>query len=358
MISTYKPACTKAKNCFEADKDSGLCLQCYDNYYIDYKDGICKSNRENNEFQYCKSGREFCQNCIFNYYLGEDLKCTNTKGCVESVNGTCKICAEGYYLGLDNKCSLIENCIYSIDEYNCIECKDGYYYNETNKKCIIAINEFINCKQINRYDTKCSKCKDNYYLNRTDYLCYSNEQFGKFYKCSSTDSFGKYCASCVYNYYYGDKYHICSKFEGCEKLKDENNCIECQEYYCLDVKNGNCVNNDEIFDKEKKFYFRCNKTNEEGNACEICNNNLTLNDNGLCIDKIHCEKEVDGICQRCMSLEEDYYFYCLNSFFGCVETFEENCLECNNISDLYSCTKCDKGYQLNEYGMCEKKEEN
>ena len=77
-----------------------------------------------------------------------------------------------------------------------------------------------------------------------------------------------------------------------------------------------------------------------------------MNDNGLCIDEIHCEKEIDGICQRCKSFEEDYSYYCLNSLFGCVETFDENCLECNDISDFYSCTKCDDGYHLDENGNC------
>ena len=69
-------------------------------------------------------------------------------------------------------------------------------------------------------------------------------------------------------------------------------------------------------------------------------------------------KKKFGICQRCMNSEEDYYsFYCLNSLFGCVETYDENCLECNDISGLYSCTKCDDGYQLNEYGSCVEIEE-
>ena len=55
-----------------------------DNYYIDYKDGIFKSNKDNNEFRCCKSAREFCKNWISNYYLEENLKC---KECVESFNG-------------------------------------------------------------------------------------------------------------------------------------------------------------------------------------------------------------------------------------------------------------------------------
>lgn len=353
----YKPACTKDQNCYQGDKDSGLCLQCNQNYYIDYKDGICKSNLENNEFIYCKEARDLCNSCINNYYLGEDLQCSNTKGCLESYNGVCNICSDGYYLGLDNKCSLIKNCIYSLNEYNCNECRDGYYYNEHNKSCVVAENIFKNCKIVINGDDYCSLCKDDFYLNRTDNLCYSNKNFGDFYKCSYTDKFGKICVSCAYNYYYSIKYHICSSIEGCEILKDENSCSQCEENYCFDVKNSNCVDNIYSIDKDKLFYFRCNRTNEEGTACEICIDNFELNNNGLCVDKIHCEEEKDGVCQKCTTFDEDETYHCLNNYFGCVETGFDNCLECNDISDFYICTKCIDGYEIDQYGDCVKIEE-
>ena len=349
--SNNMKACTKDKNCYEADKDSGLCLQCNENYYIDYKDGKCKSNLENNDFKYCKSAREFCNSCIYNYYLGDDLKCSNEKGCLESNNGICNACSEGYYLGLDHKCSLIKYCIYSLNENNCEECLEGYYYNQKTKTCLIADNDFQNCKIMYANDIHCSLCRDNYYLNMSDSLCYSNENLGDFYKCAYTDTSGNTCASCIQDYYYGYKYHICSKIEGCQILKDENTCSECEEYYCLNVKNGTCFNNYNIIDEENKYYYGCIQTNEEGNACEICEANLTL-ENGLCVDKIHCEKEIDGVCQKCAAFEEDYYYYCLNSYFGCVEIGLDFCLECNNITDLNSCTKCEDGYQLNDVGFC------
>ena len=355
--SNHKQACSKDKNCYEADKDSGLCLQCNTNYYIDYKDGKCKSNLENNEFKYCKSARESCNNCIYNYYLGEDLKCSNTRGCSESNNGICNTCSDDYYLGLDNKCSLIKNCIYSTDEYMCNECKDGYYYNQRNKTCLKENDEFKNCKIVYTEDLNCSLCKDNYYLNKSDNLCYSNEDFDYFYKCSITDITGTKCEGCIDNYHYGYKYHICSQFEGCEKLKDENTCSECEEFYCLNINNGSCIDNFYIIDEEEPFYFGCLQTNEEGNACEICNNNLTLNEDGLCIDEIHCEKEVDGVCQKCITFDEDYYYHCLNSLFGCIESLDEHCLECNYNLD-FLCTKCDDGFQLVDNGYCvELKEE-
>ena len=356
--SYYKPGCSKDKNCYEADKDSGLCLQCKENYYIDYKDGRCKSNLDNNEFKYCKYSRDLCKECINNYYLGEDSKCSNTKGCQESENGICKICSEGYYLGRDNKCSLIEKCIYSINEYNCMECEDEYYYNENNKTCLLAENNFANCKIKIRGDDNCSLCKNNFYLNRSNYLCYNNEKFGNFYKCSYVDKSGNTCLSCVDNYYYSYKYHICSGIEGCQILKDENTCEECEEDYCFDAKNKSCVYNLEIIDEDKKFYFGCNKTNKDGTSCEICKNNLTLDDNGLCVDTIHCiEDDVQGKCIKCSTFDEDYFYHCFNLDFGCVETCIDNCLECNDISDFNICTKCMDGYSLNKYGDCSKNNE-
>ena len=120
----------------------------------------------------------------------------------------------------------------------------------------------------------------------------------------------------------------------------------------MDIKNGNCIENYDVVDKDKKFYFGCVKTNEEGTSCEICKTNLTLDDNGLCVDKIHCIEEKDGICTKCFPLDEDYFYLCLNSYFGCVETIVDNCLECNDISDFNICTKCEDGYQLDKYGEC------
>ena len=60
-----------------ADKDTGLCLECVQGYYLDYKDSKCKSNQNDDEFKYCKIADEVCIACIDKYYLGEDSKCSN-----------------------------------------------------------------------------------------------------------------------------------------------------------------------------------------------------------------------------------------------------------------------------------------
>ena len=81
---------------------------------------------------------------------------------------------------------------------------------------------------------------------------------------------------CIEGYYFGleDKKNIL--IEGCSISENENKYLECEQYYCLDVKTGQCIYNDEIEDEEKKFNFRCNRANEEGTKCEACDENLIL----------------------------------------------------------------------------------
>ena len=320
LIGTgYKSTCTITDHCSSADKDTGLCLQCMEGYYIDIKDGLCKSSQKDDNFKYCRIGDDICLDCNKDYYLGEDNKCTNTEGCIESEQGICSSCLDSYYYGLDKKCSLIEHCIYSLNEQNCLECEDNYCYNRKDKKCFIAENQFKNCKTSNLIVTNCFECKDEYYLNQTDNLCYSNKEFNKFYKCAFTDSSSNYCFRCIKDYYLGSKYNRCSIIQGCEYSEDEERCIECNENYCLNVKTGKCEINNEIKNEDKKYYFRCNRTNLEGNKCEICMNGFTLNEDGLCIDKLHCKEEKDGKCIKCSNNDEDtHLLFCLNNIFDCV----------------------------------------
>ena len=162
------------------------------------------------------------------------------------------------------------------------------------------------------------------------------------------------CKKCVQDYYLGKKYKKCTTIEGCEVSVDGNNCEECDEYHVLNVKNGKCEINSKIIDENKKYFYKCNRTNEEGNACEKCLDGFVLNDNGLCADNIHCVEEKDGTCKKCLKNETDIYNYCLNSVLGCAEIDIENCLECNDIFDLNKCTKCFEGYLLNDKNKCDK----
>ena len=342
-------ACTNEENCKNGKRDIGICLECKDGYTIDFKDGKCKPNHKDDEFKYCEVADEVCKKCIKGYYLGLDNKCSFSRNCSESNNGVCHACADNYYLGLDNKCTEVEHCIYSDDHFACQECEGKYYFNQEQNKCFIGEGELENCK-FSYFGSWCTRCKDDFYLNQTEFLCRSNSNPDYFYKCAKTHSGINLCSDCVTGYYLGRKDNKCSKIQGCERSENENKCLECNEYYCLDLKTGRCEYNHRIDDAEKKFYYKCNRTNEAGTACEVCLNGYTLNENGLCVNEDNCEeKNGDGSCAKCISGSENL---CLNKDFGCVHSFYGNCLECNDVLDFSICTKCAEGYHVNDYGKC------
>ena len=133
-------------------------------------------------------------------------------------------------------------------------------------------------------------------------------------------------------------------------IKKWNECTECNEFFCLNIKNGQCYYNHEIENEENKFYYKCNRTNEEGTACGNCVEGYELDKNGLCMVKGNCDEFNEGnICKKCFN------YFCLNNYFGCHEINYDNCLECNDISNFNKCTKCYDGYEMNENNQMLKK---
>ena len=356
--SEYNSYCASTEHCYLPDTEIGLCRSCSKDYYLDYKDGKCKSNQEDNDLKYCRTADEVCFDCQYPYFLGEDSKCSATRNCASSENGICNLCSEDYYLGLDNKCSNVENCLYSDDYFFCDQCIDKYYYDSSKEKCILEKEGFINCQKVNYNGDKCSKCREGFYLNQNDNLCYSNKEFGNFYKCKETDITGELCTSCEKDYYFGKKYNRCWKIEGCEMSSDDIKCEECDQNHALDAKNGLCVINNKILDENRKYYYKCIKTNEEGNSCEACMENYILNSNNICEDNIHCVEKNNGACQKCQKKENDTFNYCLNSALGCVETELKNCLKCDDIFNFNKCNECAEGYELNDKNQCNEKKKN
>ena len=344
-LTQFDNTCTTEKNCNYGDKDLGFCTECKYNYYIDFKDGKCKSNLEENEFKFCKkANNDICTECKFDYYLGNDNKCSTSRHCIESDLGKCFLCEDNYRLGIDNICTNITKCIstYAYED-QCIECEDGYYFNNDDKECKIAEGYLENCKNGN--NNNCLNCKKNFYLKKKEYVCLNNKESGKFFMCSETSFYGDLCIKCEGNYYLGIDFK-CSNITGCIYSENRNKCNECNRYYCLDLPSHNCIDNSKINNEEKKFYYMCNKTNEDGNKCDICINGYSLNENNLCVSDKGCKEYHDKECNLCNDN------YCWNKEFECVETKNKNCLECNDIFDFNKCTKCKDGYKLDEDNIC------
>ena len=114
----------------------------------------CKTiNLENGKYDACEDG----------YYLGlSDKKWTKTEYCDKSLNGECQKCHFYYYLDKNkNKCILgidnFLNCKISNDGIKCDECNDDNFFDDEGK-CIDT--KFCSKSK----NLKCDKCKDGYMI--------------------------------------------------------------------------------------------------------------------------------------------------------------------------------------------------
>ncbi len=225
FLSNYGGACNSKENCKEEDPETGFCIRCEYQHYLNITDGTCISNQDENIFKNCEKASEKCQSCeryIYQYYLGEDFKCSLSKYCAESdSDGNCIKCQKNYFLGsLDNNCVGVENCAISNNFETCVECNKGYYYSQKFLSCEQEEKNLKNCK-IASDKKSCIECRDGFYLNQKDNLCYPNnneEEVGReLYKCALTDSSGEKCLKCEKGAYYGNTDKKCTSVQGCEK---------------------------------------------------------------------------------------------------------------------------------------------
>ena len=334
--------------------DSGKCYICEQNYYVNTKTGMCKSNQEDNKFKYCDKGSDFCESCIIYYHLGEDHKCSKSRNCSESVDAVCMKCDNTTYLTENNKCIGTDHCILSDDYYRCIQCEEGYFYNYTSNGCISDedYEEFKNCKNLDYTGENCFECRKNYYLNKTDNKCYLAKEKSNLYKCSEINEKGV-CTKCENKYYLGKLDNKCSSIYGCEKSENVNTCLQCNSRYCL--TDGRCNYTDMVEEGQNGYCYKCVETNENGKGCKKCFEGYNLLENGFCSNLEYCEDKEDNNCLKCKNDAIDEYgfnlLFCANKNFGCVEISNDICLRCDDIYDFDKCTKCVDGY-YSEDGEC------
>ena len=346
--------CSTSENCKNSEGNTGLCKECLDEYYLDLKDEKCKSNKFDEDHKFCSKFNEICISCINNYFLGEDNRCSSTRNCSESENGICLYCSNDYVLGKDNKCTKIDHCIYSNINYECIECEENYIL--SNKTCKLLKDDddiFKNCKIADDAGKICTLCKNDFYLNKTNNLCYSNKEYGKFYKCKISSSNANICEECISGYYLGYKDKKCTHTAACISSNENNECNRCDvDYFCLNLFNHTCENNEYISNENKMIFYKCNITNESGTKCELCKDNFILGENGYCVNIEECDIKENDICLKCREKNVYNYELCLNKYFGCVETSVVNCLRCDDPLDTETCTECYEGYRLTEDNHC------
>ena len=255
-------ACSISENCHETDFETGYCNNCLEGYYLDLRDRKCKSNKDDDNYNFCKIVDGICISCEEGYYLSEDNRCSTSKNCELSKKGICTYCSSYFYLSKDKRCIRIENCLYSNELYECIECEDGFYYDIRMRGCLEVDSNFTNCKISDSLGDKCAYCKDDYYLNFTDNYCYSNSEYGLLYKCALTSENVDFCVECIQDYYFGTQDNKCINTDGCLFSDEKHLCLKCDEGFCLNKKDSLCYYNDEIKEENDKIYYKCTETNE------------------------------------------------------------------------------------------------
>ncbi len=206
----------------------------------------------------------------------------------------------------------------------------------------------------------CSKCEEGTFLG-IDNRCSEIEH------CIKTNDFLA-CQECEDGYYYNLNYSSCNStsdeenedFKNCKRSDDEGVfCYECKDDFYLNRTDNLCYSNK---GRENKFY-KCQKTNPEGNQCQWCINGYHIGGidkkcsliKDCAVIKQDEKEDKDDKCIRC----EDHY--CLNSKTGTCELFNFYVIDeetkmffnCNTTNEEASaCGECIDDYTLNKKGFC------
>ena len=109
-------------------------------------------------------------------------------------NKLCNICENNFYPDENGGCSYITNCEISYNGH-CLKCKEDFILIGKNFKfCKSLISEdLLNCYKINTETDFCEKCKEGFYLNTGDQKCIKTNN------CEES-SYG-ICTKCGLSYY-------------------------------------------------------------------------------------------------------------------------------------------------------------
>ena len=132
----------------------------------------------------------------------------------------------------------------------------------------------------------------------------------------------------------------------CEECLDSEygSCTKCKKDFIL--IDGTCPCND----------YACNicDTAYVGSKCYFCDENYELNEQKQCVCEdpncVICEKKG---CLKCRSGYNNIYSnLCIPNGNNQINCLDENCIQCLNTVEKYTCTKCKNGYEL-VMGKCE-----
>ncbi|KAL4464818.1 hypothetical protein ABPG74_011379 [Tetrahymena malaccensis] len=339
------PICTECKKCDPSCKDcSGpgptSCVTCAANLYKQtYASPDVPSTHPN-------YGKTICQDKCLNesYFIDqvrkECMKChPSCKTCNGDLPQECLSCPDGFYLdGNDIGGGVfVGGCVSS--------CSQGYYKNNSNKKCMRCNLTCIDCKD--DQPDYCTECKIN--LLWKDGICYQNCPDGYWNdtpkkmcrkcdpKCNTCLGSSTFCTSCINDYYYYEKQNDCLNDkcpDGMYKYKDSskglNFCMKCH-MNCLTCNGGNL---DNCLSCDPAVGFL------KGNICAACNSNQYGD------TKDQTCKPCNQNCTTCEGPNEDQCRSCSGSLFFNDKKCSSNCPDTTYPDNLtHQCTPCDSTCQ-------------
>ena len=158
--------------------------------------------------------------------------CSSCLGERNSTNTNCIECAQGYFKTEDSKTNCIKNGSISLHSYY-LNITDNIYYHCYNlcKSCSAPYNPTMN-------EMNCIECIDDYYFIYGENNCYNSTIFqnNKFYFNNNDSKFHK-C------------FHSCSECFNVEPNEENHSCIKCADNYYkfeMDLFQNNCYDNETI----------------------------------------------------------------------------------------------------------------
>ena len=262
-----------------------------------------------------------------------------------NLGGDCLRCENGYWLNnTTKKCVVVQeekrvkNCASYSSTQNCLACR-AHFVSEFNI-CKAVTNKLNNCDEYQTMNT-CGRCEEGFFLSSDQKTCVS---VPKIKNCHFFSRFK--CESCSKNYIFNRNYYLNSSFKISTNLEKEEtlNYILIQKE-CLYVNQNTSV-------CQKNSVNNCSE-HETFNTCRTCSPGYFIKKDKTCgaypkprITNCSIYSSND-ICSQC-----NQGFYRVSSSECKNVTQVENCTEYSTISNLTECKKCEENFYLSSNNSC------
>lgn len=239
-------------------------------------------------------------------------------------------------------------------ELTCYICSEGYYLDETEKKCVQPSDYFSSrCKKYKRNDSQCQECSKNTFVKSIS-TCEAHDQNVVSPNCVSLSLLDRnVCDECEEGYFLFPAESNClpltTLIPNCVVYADEENCSECLTGYY----GSQC--------ERIPAELHCLQKDSAGDKCVKCENNYFLDKQSSLqegcsrpssIIENYCnEIELDNGLFQCLSCKENMLSmdYINSSYCDTPqEAIPKFCVKMGIRDNKMTCINCEPGYFLKD----------